>query len=62
MDSVTRRDLARVALIAALPAAAQQQSPADDLAQLREQAKKNSELLRKIKVPIATEPAFSFRP
>jgi hypothetical protein len=59
---VTRRDLG-LTLAAAIPLAAQQTAPpADLIADAREQWKKNAEQLRKVKVPIATEPSFIFRP
>jgi hypothetical protein len=46
-----------------MPLAAQQTAtPADLMAEAREQWKKSSEQFRQFKVPIATEPSFIFRP
>jgi hypothetical protein len=65
MTRVTRR---RAALALLTPAAAvSQQSatspkPADELGAAREQVRRDAELLRKFKVPVATEPSFAFRP
>ena len=67
---MTRRDLG-MALAAAAPALAQQpapnpsasQTPAGDVdTAAREQVKRTRDTLRKFKVPIATEPSFTFRP
>jgi hypothetical protein len=62
---VSRRELAAAVGLAIPAAAAAQQSaaPATDLdAAARDQIKRNTDQLRKFKVPIATEPSFSFRP
>jgi hypothetical protein len=61
---VTRRRLA--ALLAAAPAAARAQAPgapapAGELAAARERTKRALEQAAKIKVPMATEPAFTFK-
>ena len=59
--TLSRRDLAALALLAPLPA--QDRPPeTDDLGAQREQLKKNSEALKKFAVPMATEPAFVFKP
>jgi hypothetical protein len=66
---MTRRDLG-LALAAAAPAPAQQpvrttppQAPAADAdTAAREQVTRTRETLRKFKVPIATEPSFTFQP
>jgi hypothetical protein len=61
-ESVTRRHLATLVLA---PAAMLGQTPAstpDELAVARQQTLRTAEQLRKIKVPIATEPSFSLRP
>ena len=62
---VSRRELAAAVGFAIPAAAAAEQSaaPATDLvAAARDQIKRNTDQLRKFKVPIATEPSFSFRP
>ena len=54
-----RRDLGW--MLAATTAAAQ--APAEDLtAAARARVKANGEELRKVAIPIATEPAFAFKP
>jgi hypothetical protein len=61
---MTRRELA-IALAAATPSLAQQPAPppaADVDSGAREQVTRTREQLRKFKVPIATEPSFTFRP
>jgi hypothetical protein len=61
-SGVTRRDLG-LTLAAAIPLAAQQTAPAADLiVEAREDWKKSGEQLRKVKVPLSTEPSFVFRP
>jgi hypothetical protein len=63
---IRRRDLA-IALTAFMPAAAQTGAtvatpPIDLMAEAREQWKQSGDQLRKVKVPIGTEPSFVFRP
>lgn len=62
-DGVSRREIA-AALALAVPAMAQQPpASAEDLdAAAREQFARSGDLLRKFKVPTATEPSFAFRP
>jgi hypothetical protein len=66
-SGITRRDLATaitaLPLLATSAASAQTAStPAEELAAARQQTQRNAEQLRKFKIPIATEPSFSFRP
>ena len=69
MKTVSKGHTRRRALASALTAGpavamamAQQPAAADDLdAAAREAVKRTSATLRKLKVPIATEPAFAFR-
>lgn len=59
---VTRRRLAT--LLAAAPAAAQTPAapaPADELSAARERTKRALEQAAKIKIPMATEPSFTFK-
>jgi hypothetical protein len=57
---MTRRELG-IVLAAAMPIPAQE--PADDVEKAaREQVARAREALRKIRVPVATEPSFVFRP
>ena len=57
---LTRRELP-AALVA--PAAALAQAPAnEDLKAAREQTRRTGETLAKFEVPMATEPAFQFKP
>ena len=63
---IRRRDLA-IAIAAIVPAAAQVTpagaSPAEDvIAKAREEWKQSGDQLRKVKIPIGTEPSFIFRP
>jgi hypothetical protein len=60
---VSRREIA-AALAFATPALAQQSpAPSDNVDTVaREQLERNRNQLRKIKVPIGTEPSFAFRP
>jgi hypothetical protein len=67
MQRMTRRNLAALAL--ALPASAQQRTPApsvpatpdEELKTARESLRANSEQLSKFELPIATEPATRFK-
>ena len=65
---VTRRDLAvAIATAGAVTSAVAQQPAAapsneDLLTTAREQVRATGEKLRKFKVPVATEPSFTFRP
>ena len=64
---LTRRQWAALAALApaAKTAAAQApslQPPSDDAAAARENLKRNADALRKIAVPMDTEPAFLFKP
>jgi hypothetical protein len=59
----TRRELGTVLAAAALGAEAQAQTPPADLTkQIHDANQRNSELLAKYEIPIATEPAFRFEP
>ena len=59
---ITRRNLAVLALTPATRALPAQAPPADDLDALaRSQSRANSETLAKVKIPMATEPAFQFK-
>ncbi len=62
---VTRRKLARMlAASAAVPIAAEAQSPVqidENLKSARDQMKNNAQQLAKVKLPMATEPAFHFK-
>jgi hypothetical protein len=61
---VTRRSLARMlAVAAAAPQAGiSQTAPADaDLDSAREQMKASAQQIAKVKLPMATEPAFHFK-
>jgi hypothetical protein len=66
--NLTRRGMAAMIAPAVLPAAAlpaAAQKPADssdELSAARQQTQRNTEQLRATKVPVATEPSFSFRP
>jgi hypothetical protein len=61
-SGVTRRDLG-LAFAASIPLAAQQTTvPEDLMANAREQWKQSGDRLRKVKIPIGTEPGFIFRP
>jgi len=62
-DELSRRELG-AALAFATPALAQQPvAPAEDVdTGARQQLQRNRDQLRKIKVPISTEPSFVFRP
>ena len=60
---VTRRKLATLLAVAA-PAAAQTPAapaPADELAAARERTRRALEQAAKIKIPMATEPSFTFK-
>ena len=61
--AVTRRDIARMlAVAAAAPQAGVAQAPANaDLESARELMKTNLEQIAKVKLPMATEPAFHFK-
>jgi hypothetical protein len=60
---ITRRNLAFAVLGSAGAAgAAQAPSPSEDLnAAAKEEARKNSEILSKVDLPMSTEPAFQFK-
>jgi hypothetical protein len=63
---IRRRDLA-IAIAAVVPAAAQvtptDKSPAEDvIGAAREEWKASGDKLKKVKIPIGTEPSFIFRP
>jgi hypothetical protein len=62
-DGLSRREMA-AALVTAAPLVAQQTAaPTEDAdVQAREGIKRTRDQLRKIKIPIATEPSFIFRP
>ncbi len=64
--AITRRDLATAISVLpflAAPAAPQTPgAPADDLAASRQRRQAASDQLRKFRIPVATEPSFSFRP
>ena len=59
---LTRRQLG-AAIAAALPAAAQQTPapPRDDLTIQKENIARNLEAMRKVAIPVATEPSFTFK-
>lgn len=60
---LTRRELAgALAGPAALMAQAPQASPDDVLEKAREEQRRDSAAIAKLRVPIETEPAFVFRP
>lgn len=61
-NRLTRR--AALTLVSSAAAVAQRtESPAtDDLMEARESMKVNRDQLRKIEIPVATEPSFVFRP
>lgn len=65
--NVTRRKLARIlAATTAVPLAASAQTPApadpdENLKSAREQMRGNAQALAKVRVPMATEPAFRFK-
>jgi len=57
---ITRRELT-AALLAATPTPAQ--TPQDDLVKAaRDRLKSNADALAKVELPMATEPAFQFKP
>lgn len=57
---ITRRELT-AALLAATPTPAQ--TPLDDLVKAaRDRLKSNADALAKVELPMATEPAFQFKP
>ncbi len=59
---VTRRSLAGMLAAVAVPQAAEAQAESNqDLESAREQMKKNAELIAKVKLPMATEPACHFK-
>lgn len=60
---VTRRNLARLASASLLAAPARPQQPAadDDLEIQRQNLRRNREQLAKVTLPIAVEPAFTFK-
>jgi hypothetical protein len=59
---VTRRTLARMLAVAAVPQAAEAQAPADaDLESAREVLRTNLQQIAKVKLPMATEPACHFK-
>jgi hypothetical protein len=63
---LTRRDLAAAALaapaaLAQAPPAPAKDSPAQLLAEAREQRRRTQETLAKYKLPMSTEPAFVFK-
>ena len=62
-EGLSRREIA-AALVAGAPLLAQQPSVAseDVDVEAREGVKRTREQLRKVKIPIATEPSFAFRP
>ncbi|MEI9973667.1 MAG: hypothetical protein WDO73_17430 [Ignavibacteriota bacterium] len=60
---LTRRQLATMVSAAAMAGAqtAQPPAPVDELQAARERLKTNSDIVAKLDVPAATEPAFRFR-
>ena len=63
---IRRRDLA-IAIAAVVPGAAQvtptgKPSTDDLIASAREEWKASSDKLKKVKIPVGTEPSFIFRP
>ena len=62
-EGLSRREIA-AALVAGAPLLAQQPSvTSEDVdVEAREGVKRTREQLRKVKIPIATEPSFAFRP
>jgi hypothetical protein len=60
--NVTRRSLAGMLVAAAVPQVAEAQTESNpDLESAREQMRKNEELIAKVKLPMATEPACHFK-
>ncbi|MDQ6665950.1 MAG: twin-arginine translocation signal domain-containing protein [Acidobacteriota bacterium] len=59
---ITRRALMQAAAVAPAVAAQTPPAPPDLLAAAREQVKRSGDRLAKIAMPMATEPAFSFKP
>jgi hypothetical protein len=62
--AVTRRSLAKLLAGAAVTQAAEAQTAAPanaDLQTAREQMRANAEQIAKVKLPMATEPAFHFK-
>lgn len=60
---VTRRSLALIASVPVLAEPARPQQPAadDDLEIQRQNLRRNREQMARVAVPIATEPAFTFK-
>jgi hypothetical protein len=60
---VTRRSLAQMLAVAAVPRTASSQEPPvnEDLNSAREQMRTNIQQIAKVKLPMATEPAFHFK-
>ena len=60
---ITRRNLAMMAVAAplAIPAEAQAPDSDEETKSAHEVLRSNTEALAKVKIPIATEPAFSFK-
>jgi hypothetical protein len=60
---VTRRSLARILAAATVPQTArpQEQPVNEDLKSARDEMRANTEQIAKVKLPIATEPAFHFK-
>jgi len=62
-SDVTRRSLARMLAVATVTPQAGVSQPADaDLESARELLRTNEAQIAKVKLPMATEPAFHFKP
>jgi hypothetical protein len=59
---ISRRQLAAAVLAPAPMLGQATPAPADELAAARQRIQINADQLRKFKIPIATEPSFTFRP
>jgi hypothetical protein len=58
---ITRRTLAAAVLAAPVAAPSAPAAPEEELKAARETVRRNSEALAKVKLPVATEPAFQFK-
>jgi hypothetical protein len=60
---VTRRSLAQMLAVAAVPQTGSSQEPPsnEDLTSARDQMRTNIQQIAKVKLPMATEPAFHFK-
>jgi hypothetical protein len=59
---ISRRQLAAAVLAPAPMLGQATPATADELAAARQRVQSNADRLRKFKIPIATEPSFTFRP